>query len=53
LNYFEHWDDDWSIVDFDCPIKITKGVNLKVYIWNQEQENIEVKDYQIGIKEEK
>lgn len=53
LNYFEHWDDDWSIVDFNYPLKIEKGENLKIYIWNQGKENIEVKDYQIGIKEEK
>lgn len=50
LNYFEHSDNDWNIVDFDYPIKMKKGEILKVYIWNQGKEKIEVKDYQIGIK---
>jgi hypothetical protein len=52
LDYFEHWDDDWSIVDFTLPIEIKKEETLKVYIWNPDKENIEVKGYELGIKQE-
>lgn len=49
LSYFEHGDNNWSIVDFNYPIKIKKEEIFKVYIWNQGKENLEVKDYQIGL----
>ncbi len=51
LKYFHHWAKDWSVVDFDLPIKVQKEEILKVYIWNQEKERIIIKDYQIGLKQ--
>ncbi len=53
LDYFEHWDDEWYIINFNYHLKLQKGESLSIYLWNQKKENLRIKNYQIGLKKER